>query len=111
MFQTKFVEKLKKHILCSITFSEVGRDDIVGIAIFYRLDGLEIKSQWGQDFPHPFRPARGPHPTSFAMGTWSFLGVKQLGRGNHPPSSSAKVKESVDLYLYFPSGPFWPVLG
>jgi len=111
MFQTKFVEKLKKHILCSITFSEVGRDSIVGITIFYRLDGPEIKSQWGQDFPHPFRLAHGAHPTSYAVGTGSFPGVKQLGRGNHPPPSSAKVKESVDLYLYFPSGPFWPVLG
>jgi hypothetical protein len=110
MFQTKFVEKLKKHILCSITFSEVDWDSIVGIAIFYRLDGPEIKSQWGQDFPHPFRPAHGTHPTSYALGTGSFPGVKQLWRGNHPPPSSAKVQENVDLYLYFPSGPFWPVL-
>jgi len=31
------------------------------------------------------------------MGTGSFPGVKQLGHGNHPPASSAKVKESVDL--------------
>jgi hypothetical protein len=44
MFQIKFVEKLKKHILCSVTFSEVGWDSIVDNAIFYRLDGPEIKS-------------------------------------------------------------------
>ena len=111
MFQTKFVEKLKKYILCSITFSEVGRDSIVGVAVFYSLDGLEIESQWGQDFPHPFRPAHGAHPTSYTMGTGSFPGVKQLGCGNHPPPSSAKVKESVDLYLYFPFGHLWPILG
>ena len=111
MFQTKFVEKLKKHILCSVTFSEVGQDNVVSIAIFYRLDGPEIKSQWGQDFPHPFRPAHGAHPTFYTMGTSSFPGVKQLGRGNHPHPSSTKVKESVDVYLYFPSGPLWPVLG
>ena len=33
----------------------------------------------------------------------SFLGVKRPGRGaNHPPLSSAEVKEIVDLYLYSP---------
>jgi hypothetical protein len=29
---------------------------------------------------------------------------------DHPPPSSAKVKERVELYLYSPSGPLWPVL-
>jgi hypothetical protein len=34
------------------------------------------------------------------------------GRGiDHPPPYSAKVKERVELYLYSPSGPSWPVLG
>jgi len=38
------------------------------------------------------------------MGTGSFLGVKQLERGvDHPPQSSAEVKEGVELYLY----PLW----
>jgi hypothetical protein len=42
----------------------------------------------------------------------SFLEVKRPGCGvDHPPSSSARVKERVELYLYFPSGPSWPVLG
>jgi hypothetical protein len=27
------------------------------------------------------------------------------------PTSSAEVKEQVELYLYSPSGPSWPVLG
>jgi len=41
------------------------------------------------------------------MGTGSFPGVKQPGRGvDHPPPSSAEVKERVKLYLYSPSGPF-----
>jgi hypothetical protein len=40
-----------------------------------------------------------------------FPGVKRPGRGvDHPPSSSAGVKERVELYLYSPSGPSWPVL-
>jgi hypothetical protein len=42
----------------------------------------------------------------------SFPGVKRPGRGvDHPPSSSARVKERVELYLCSPSGPSWPVLG
>jgi hypothetical protein len=39
-------------------------------------------------------------------------GVKRPGRGvDHPPSSSTEVKERVEIYLYFPSGPSWPVTG
>jgi hypothetical protein len=60
------------------------------------------------------RPDRpwGP-PSLLYNGYWvSFPGVKRPGRGvAHPPSSSARVKERVELYLYSPSGPSWPVLG
>ena len=46
------------------------------------------------------------------MGAMSFLGVKWPGRGvEHPPTSSAEVKEKVELCLYSPSGLSWPVLG
>jgi len=42
----------------------------------------------------------------------SFPQVKRPGRGvDHPPPSRAEVKERVELYLYSPSGPSWPVLG
>jgi hypothetical protein len=34
-----------------------GRDDWVGLATLYGLDGLWIESRWRWDFPHPFRPA------------------------------------------------------
>ena len=41
----------------------------------------------------------------------SFPGVKRLKSGvNHPPQSSAEVKERVEPYVCFPSGPSWPVL-
>jgi hypothetical protein len=41
----------------------------------------------------------------------SFLGVKRPVRiVNHPLPSSAEVKESVELYLYIPSGPSWQVI-
>ena len=46
------------------------------------------------------------------MGSWSFPGIKRLGHGiDHPPPSSAEVKERVELYLYSPSAPLWPLLG
>ena len=37
-----------------------GRYSSVGIATRYGLDGPEIKSLCGRDFPHPSRPALGP---------------------------------------------------
>jgi hypothetical protein len=41
-----------------------------------------------------------------------FPGIKRPGRGvDHPTLSSAQVNESVELYLYSPSGLSWPVLG
>jgi hypothetical protein len=66
---------------------------------------------WGQIFRNrPDRP--GAHPASCTIGTGSFAGIKRPGRGvDHPPPSSAEVTERVELYLYSPSGPSWPVLG
>ena len=50
----------------------------------------------------------GPTQPSYTMDIGSFTGVKQPGRGvDHPPLTSAEVKERVELYLYSPS---WPVL-
>ena len=54
----------------------------------------------------------GAHPASSTMGTGSFPGVNGPGRGvNHPPPSSAEVKERAGLYLYSPSVPSWQVKG
>ena len=94
------------------TASTKGRGSVVSIATGYGLDGPGIKSWWGQDFPHLSRPALGPTqaPTEWVPGLSP--GVKWWGRGiDHPPPSSAKVKERVELYLYSPSVPSWPVLG
>jgi hypothetical protein len=58
-----------------------------------------------------FRLARRPECLGVHFIT-PFPGVKRPGRGvNHPPSSSVGVKERVELYLYSPSEPSWPVLG
>jgi len=43
------------------------------------------------------------------MVTGSFPEVKEPGCGvDHPPSPNAEVKQRVELYICFPSGPSWP---
>jgi hypothetical protein len=51
----------------------VGRDSSVGIPTRYGLDGPEIESRWGRDFPQPFRPALGSTqpPVQGVMGLFS----------------------------------------
>jgi hypothetical protein len=96
--------------ICPAYVRVVGRDSSVGIATRYGLDGPGIESRWGRDFPHPSRWV----PPSLLYNGYrvSFPGVKRPGRGVvHPPSSSAGVKERVELYLYSPSGPSWSLLG
>jgi len=55
----------------------------------------------------------GAHPASCRKGTGALsLGVKRPRRGvEYPSPCSAEVKERVELYLYSPSTPSWPVLG
>jgi hypothetical protein len=62
-------------------------------------------------FSAPVQTGPGAYPASITMCTVSFSGVKRPGCGvDHPHSSSAKVKE-IDLYIYSPFGPSWPVIG
>jgi hypothetical protein len=71
-------------------------------------DRIQVRER----FFAPVQTDPGDHPASYTVGTGSFLGVKRPGRGvDHPPSSSADVKERVELYLYSSSGPSWSVLG
>jgi hypothetical protein len=71
----------------SVLYYNGGPGSSVGIATGYGLDGPGIESRWWHDFSHTSRPA----PT---MGTGSFPGVKQPGRGaDHPPPSSTEVKK------------------
>jgi hypothetical protein len=81
----------------------------VGIATRYKLDGLGTESQWGLRFSAPIQTGPGAHPAFCTMGL--FPRSKAAGRAvDHPPPSSVEVKERVELYLFFPSGPSWPVL-
>ena len=93
----------------------MGRDSSVGIATRYRLDGPGIESRWGGGgarFSAPVQTGPGTRPASYTTDTGSFPGVKRPGRGaNHSPPSSAEVEERVELYLYYPFRPSWPVVG
>ena len=78
----------------------------------YDIGGPGIKSRWRQNFPHPSRPALEAHPASYTILYWDFPGGKEAKAGvDHPPPSSAEVTERVELQLYSPSGPSWPVVG
>jgi hypothetical protein len=92
-------------------FMNVSLDSSVGIATRYGMDGPGIESLWGARFSAPVETDSGAHPASYTIGTGSVRGVNRSRRGlDHPPSSSAEVKERVGLYLYSPSGYSWPVL-
>jgi len=107
------------HCLLSVYFSNeplhvssVDRHISVGVATRYGLDGMGVESRWGRDFPHPSRPALGSTHPPMQWVPGLFPGGKAAGAWRWPPTpSSAEVKERVDLYLYSPSGPSWPVLG
>ena len=76
----------------------VGGVSSVGIATCHGLDGPGIEPRWGRDFPHPFRPTLRLLYIGYCT---SLPGVKRPGRDfNHPPTSSAEVKERVDLGLH-----------
>jgi hypothetical protein len=62
--------------------------------------GLEIESRWGRDCSQPSSRPWGPPSLLYNGYRVSFPRVKRPGRGfDHPPSSSAEVKERVELYL------------
>ena len=64
----------------------------------------------GERFAAP-RPALGPNQPPIQWVPSPFPGVNPPERGvDLPPPTSAKVKERVELYLYSPSGPSWPVV-
>jgi hypothetical protein len=63
-------------------------------------DGIQI----GARFSAPVQTGPEAPPASYRMGTVSFPWVKQPERGvDHPPASSAEVKERVEVNLYSPS--------
>jgi hypothetical protein len=66
--------------------------DVYYTATRHGLDGWEIESRWGQDIPHPSRPALEPTQPPTKWKPFLFPGVKRPGRAvNHPLPSSAEV--------------------
>ena len=60
------------------------------------------------------RPDRPWDPPTLLYNGHHFFspGEKWLARGvEHVPTYSAEIKERVELYVYSPFGPLWPVLG
>jgi len=75
------------------------------------MDDPGIESWWRARFSASVQTGPVAHPTSNTMSTGSFPDVRRPGRGvDHPPPSSAEVKERVALYLYSNSGPSWYVI-
>jgi hypothetical protein len=110
----------KCHIFCSSVLTVFGQPcqhlhrpgSSVGIATRYGLDGPGLESRWGARFSVLIQTGPGAQPAFYTMGTGSFQGVERVGRSvDHPPPSTAEVKERVELYFYSTSGSSWPVLG
>ena len=104
--------KSSGSVKCGVFVTSVGRDNSVGIATCYGLDDPRIESRQRRDFLYPSRPTLGPTQSPIQWVPGLSWGVKRQGRGDdHLPPSSAEVKERVELYLYSPIGPSWPVIG
>jgi hypothetical protein len=95
----------KQNKIILYTFYKPGsRDSVDGIVTGYGLGGPGIEYRWRARFSAPFQTGSESRPVSYTMSNESFQGVKRPGRGvDHPPSSSAEVKEKVELYIYTPS--------
>jgi len=57
-----------------LNFISVGRDNLLGIATRYGLDGSGVDSRWGARFSAPFRTGPGAHPAFY---TASAPGIKR----------------------------------
>jgi hypothetical protein len=60
---------------------DVGRDNSVGIATRYGLDGPGIEFRWWARFSAFVQTDPGAHPACYTMGTGSFPEVKRPGLG------------------------------
>jgi len=67
-------------------------DSSVSTVTRYGLEGPQIESWWGRDFPHLSRPALGPTQSPVQWVPGLSRGLRRPGRDvDHPPPSSAEV--------------------
>jgi hypothetical protein len=95
------------------TKSKGGRVSIISIRTCYGLVSLGFEPLWRRDFPHLSKTSPEDHPASCTTDTGAFSPrIKQKGCStDHPPASSAEVKERLGLYLRSPFIPSWHVIG
>ena len=107
---------MKFYTLCRFSVSDHENRQLLGPLMdsdtWLIVDCPESNPGRGRDFPRLSRPALVDHPVFCTVDTGSFLRVKRPGPAfNHPPTSSAEVKERVELYLYSACMPSWQVTG
>ena len=97
--------KLPKYFVCCI-LNKMGR--VAQYSYWLRTGRSGDRISVGARFSAPVQTGPGAHPASCTMGTGSFPGVNSgRGRDADPlPPSSAVGHERVELYLYFPYGPY-----
>jgi hypothetical protein len=90
---------IARYVTMYTTCKTLGRDSSIGIATQYGLDWTVRGLNPGRRlFTTGLTPALGPPSLIFSWYRVSFPEVKRPGRGfNHPPPSSAEVKEIVEL--------------
>jgi hypothetical protein len=96
-----------RFVVCFVQLTLwAGHDSSVGIASRYGLDGPGDRNPVEAIFPAPVHTGPVAHPASRTVGIGFFPGVKRPGRVvDHPPPSSAKVKDRIDQYMHSTSGP------
>ena len=84
----------------------MGRDRSVGIETGYGLDGAGIESRSLRDCP--YGPKRLWVTPSLTYNAYLVISVHLRPEGGvEPHATSTKVKERVELQLYFPTVPTW----
>ena len=105
------LRKKKTETLFYLTTFATRWDNVVSVATVYGLDGQGSTPSRSKNFCNNQDWSRGPPSFMYNRYQVSLPGVMQLRHGvDHPPPSSAEVKEGIELDFYSSSGPSWPVL-
>jgi hypothetical protein len=82
------LRRIQLDIIITVYLSSCGPGSSVGIATDYGLNGPEIESRWGRDFPHLSRPALGPTQPPVQS-------VPGLSRGRKRPGRDADLSPPI----------------